>query len=296
MLCLAALVACGTDQTDTSSPSAQGGRTPSPHSTATPEPSHPATPLSRESFPVVVGPESVAGWWDGSRWVPAEGRMPEIPAGAGEVYTIVRLADPLTTAPGSAPEAGCETIPGAASIDIPGVVRQLRLDPPPIAISEVANPRPRPVEVLSPDSAAYRLAAAEALRERGVEDPEPRVVQVVRSDLDGDGRDEVVVVTERIGDSEGLIARTGDYSVVFLRRVVDERPVTTLVSESIPKPQPEQTPFVLSHRVSAVADLNGDGRMEIALSQRYYEGAAVTFFELRADGSVVEVLSSGCGA
>ena len=37
-------------------------------------------------------------------------------------------------------------------------------------------------------------------------------------------------------------------------------------------------------RVLGVADLNGDGRMEVALHTWYYEGAGVTVFEFDGDG------------
>lgn len=238
----------------------------------------------------------MAGWWTGERWVRAEGRMAEIPALEGESYKIVRLSDPITIASGSAPRAGCETVPGAASIEMPGLGRDLGLGPPPIAVSEVDDPRPRRVEELDPSAEVYRNAAAELLRQKGIDDAGDAVVQVVMGDLEGDGRNEVVVVAERIDDAQGLFGRPGDFSVVFLRRVVDDKPVASVVKESLPDPEAEQTPFVMSHRISAMADLNGDGRMEIAVSGRYYEGAEVSFHEVGPDGAVSEVLSSGCGA
>jgi hypothetical protein len=48
-------------------------------------------------------------------------------------------------------------------------------------------------------------------------------------------------------------------------------------------------------RVLGVADLNGDGRMEIALRNWYYEGAGVTVFEFGGDGAT-PVMDNGCGA
>jgi hypothetical protein len=104
-----------------------------------------------------------------------------------------------------------------------------------------------------------------------------------------------VIVTERIADP-GLYARAGDYSFVLLRRLVGEAVVTTVVAESVPDLTPNTTPFVQSHRVAAMADLNGDGRMEITVANRQYEGAGVAVHELQPDGAVPVVMEVDCGA
>ena len=44
-----------------------------------------------------------------------------------------------------------------------------------------------------------------------------------------------------------------------------------------------------------MADLNGDGRMEVVLSQRYYEGSSTVVYEFGDDGRLHQVLSAGCG-
>ena len=250
---------------------------------------------SPSGIAVVVGPDSVAGWWDGDGWVLADDGPSEVPVTGGEIYSLIRLDEPITTAEGSAATEGCETNPGTSRIEIPGLERVFDDDPPPLALSGVAEPRPREIEILDPQGPVYREAAAELLKERGVTTP-AEVVQVLRSDLDGDGKDEVVVAAERLTDKKSLLAQAGDYSIVFVRRVVDEKVTTTVVGESIPTLQPNETPYINSQRISALADLNGDGRMEITVSGRYYEGAGMVFYELKQDGTFEEVLRSGCGA
>lgn len=94
------------------------------------------------------------------------------------------------------------------------------------------------------------------------------------------------------GSTRALYAKVGDYSLVFVRRLVDSRLVTTVISSSIATDA--QSPFATFYRVSALADLNGDGRMEVALSSKDYEGAGVAVYELQPDGSLPEVLASGC--
>lgn len=239
----------------------------------------------------IVSAEGVLGSWSGSAWVPWEPRaVPPI----GDEYQVVRLDEPITTTVG---RAGVDCAPtGLPTIDV-----GLRLDgdtlaPLPIAVAGVPDPRPRPVEVLDPSARVYRDAASAVVADLGIDDPAPQVRQVVRGDLDGDGAAEVVVVAERITDPAAWYAAEGDYAVVFMRRVAGGDFVTSVVASSIPHPEPASTPNAEVYRVAAMADLNGDGRMEVVLDGDYYEGSWTVVHELRPDGSVPEVLSAGCGA
>lgn len=245
---------------------------------------------------VVVGPDSVAGWWDGSRWVRAGGSSP-VPVEGGESYKLVGLDSEVGQAAGSEVMEGCEPVPGSSKIEIEGLQRSFTdpLEETRIAVTGVADPVPRRA-VQVPSSAAYAEAARSLLAERGVQVEDPNIVQVVSVDLDGDGRDEVAVVAERIADQQGLSGRPGDYSLVFVRSFAGEQVVTSVIAETVAEDEPGVTPFVQSHRVSAAADLNGDGRMELAVAGKYYEGAGVVFYELGRDGRMSDILSSGCGA
>lgn len=248
---------------------------------------------SSGSVAVTVSPSGVAGWWDGQSWVAADGKRP-VPVSGGELYSVLRVTGPVVAQRGSEAKEQCETDPGTASIEIAGLERDGSW-PGPIAVSGVANPRRRTTSVLDTAAKVYREAAGKVLAERKIDDPDADVVQALRTDLEGDGKDEVVIVAERIADP-GLYARAGDYSFVLLRRLVGETVATTVVAESIPDLTPNTTPFVQSHRVAAIADLNGDGRMEIAVANRQYEGAGVSVRELRPDGSIPAVMEVDCGA
>lgn len=226
--------------------------------------------------------------------MPADGQRP-VPISGDESFSIVRSTGPIFQLKGSKVDEGCETNPGSSTIAIPGLEGD-DSEPGPIAVWGVESPRPRPTTLLDPAAAVYRKAAGQVLAERGIDDPDADLAQVVRADLDGDGKDEVVVVAERIADQGGLYAKPGDYSFVLLRRVVNDAAVTTVVAESVPDPDPAATPFIQSHRVSAIADLNDDGRMELVLEGRYYEGIGVTVHELQPDGTMPTVIGSGCGA
>ena len=52
--------------------------------------------------------------------------------------------------------------------------------------------------------------------------------------------------------------------------------------------------FLEQYRVLDVADYNGDGRMEVAVSAWYSEGAGVAVFTFDG-GELNEALATGCG-
>ena len=89
-------------------------------------------------------------------------------------------------------------------------------------------------------------------------------------------------------------SRAGDYSLVFLRKVVQGKVVTRIITgEYYPKAKKFNAPA--EHRVIGVLDLNGDGILEIVLSGRYYEGDWVEAY--RVDGAkIIKLFSMGCGA
>jgi FG-GAP repeat len=105
----------------------------------------------------------------------------------------------------------------------------------------------------------------------------------------------VFVVVERLTDPEGLIAGKGDYSVVFMRRMVAGELRTFVVAQWIADSGAGGTRFVQAHDLDALADLNGDGRMEVVVGYRYYEGAGTAVYEVAPNGGLVQVLHRGCG-
>ncbi len=77
---------------------------------------------------------------------------------------------------------------------------------------------------------------------------------------------------------------------------VETRAADTVLSTAVDQAAGADTfPLIERYRVLDVADLNGDGRMEVLVHAWYYEGAAVLVYTY--DGtSLTEVLATGCGA
>lgn len=118
---------------------------------------------------------------------------------------------------------------------------------------------------------------------------------MLRFDLEGDGTDEVAITAKRMvdGDPSPRIG-AGDYALVALRRLAGGV-VHTLLLEGEFYPEAHEFAAPNEFTLTNVLDLNGDGRMEIVVDSRYYEGFAVAVFDITAAGAR-GVLGAGCGA
>lgn len=209
----------------------------------------------------------------------------------GETYRFYSLTGELGDAPGSPPaplgEPCTETL-GVSFASLP--VRTGGL----VAVGGPIKALPRVPKLVSTDQKVYNEAAAVILRQKGIAHPNVRLTQVIRVDLDGDGSEEVLVCASHYAQGLSSHASPGDYSMVFLRRKVQGKVVTSLIEgDFFPKGVKFGAPG--EHRVGAVLDLNGDGIMEIILFGRYYEGDWVTAY--RVEGIRIDkIFAAGCGA
>ena len=239
--------------------------------------------------PLVVTGFGALGWWDGSNWVQVESGT-ALPVAGGEDYQVAFVGLEATIS-GGAPTTLCEPL------DNPGVELENELvlgdwpGPLGVAVSAPWILVPHLVEDIE-DDGTYSALASELLAERGLDVPEPAIKQLLQVDLEGDGVNEVLVVAEDV--SAGLFAEDGDYSIAFMRRTVEGDVRTAILGESVVVTA--DSPVVTSFSVGAVADLNGDGRMEVVVSTAYYEGVGVDVWEYVDDdlGPTMQV-SAGCG-
>lgn len=177
---------------------------------------------------------------------------------------------------------------------------------PVLAVSCPWNPAPRKTKVCDPANKTYQNAAAAVLKAAGVTDPQVRVNQILRVDLDGDGEEEAIVSANTFvpGDPDEdhpeirpLPAHTarGFHSLVFVRRLVGDSVQTTMLVQEIARPRQGREAMPVTNKVVAVLDLNGDGRMEVVSHGRYYEGEWLNIFEVEGLAAKI-VLTTGCGA
>lgn len=143
----------------------------------------------------------------------------------------------------------------------------------------------------------YIQAVREFLESRGLREPEVKITQTIRVDLEGDGEEEVLISATNYLAAPGRIpssAPAGSYSVVLLRRVTNGKVVTQMLEgEFYPEAKEFNAPS--AHRLAAVLDLNGDGALEVVIDSAYYEGASMAVY-VCTPGEIKKVLSAGCGA
>jgi uncharacterized protein (DUF2141 family) len=158
------------------------------------------------------------------------------------------------------------------------------------------DPMPRAPKAIDLNSAAYKKIVADVLRTKKITKTTIKLTQAVRIDLEGDGKEEVLI-TATFFDSGNIMpsAKRGNYSFVMIRRIVGKAVQNTVVdgefyTKNVEFGAPNE------YKISAIADLNGDGKMEIIMHSAYYEGSSSWVYEMK-NGKATEVkaLSIGCG-
>ena len=122
---------------------------------------------------------------------------------------------------------------------------------------------------MSASISAYREAVRDQLTEYGFNNPEINVDQVYQVDLDGDGADEVLILANH--NQDGMYRNyvtAGDYSLLLLRYLENGQPITLpLYQRWITQDSKLYLPGLVE--LQGVADLNGDGVMEIIAKEHY---------------------------
>ena len=229
----------------------------------------------------------------GGQWLKPEAAAGLIPG--GENYRLYTLTGEAGDSVGGKPAKGEDACADTLYVTLtPFPAGRGSL----VAVAGPWNAMPRKLKIASPESQVYKDAAAALLRRKGIVNPKVNLTQVIQVDLDGDGEEEVLVSAtnyERF-TAGGLTpnARAGDYSLVFLRKVVQGQVVTKIITGEY---YPEAKKFAgpAEHRIIGVLDLNGDGILEIVLSGRYYEGDWVEAYRVQG-AKIIKLFSMGCGA
>jgi hypothetical protein len=240
-------------------------------------------------MPLVTTDFGALGWWDDG-WFDAESEG-ELPVVGGEDYQTVVL-DTVSATTGGPQTTVCEPL------DLLGVTLSdaelLGSFPGPygVAISAPWDLQPHLFEVLT-DDGTYAGFASELLANRGLDVADPVVKQLIRTDLEGDGVNEVLVVAEDV--TPGYLLETGDYSLAFMRKAIEGEVQTAVLGETVVLG--EEGTFAGMYTYGGVADLNADGKMEIILDVAYWEGFSVWVFEYANDDiGPSMVLDTGCGS
>ncbi len=134
------------------------------------------------------------------------------------------------------------------------------------------NLQPRISQMLECDSKIYNQVVKKLLAMKGLPKSFIQIKQAYKVDLEGDGTDAVVIAATHYKQDASPSAAAGDYSFVTVRKIIGSKVEEILVDGDFHKKGVEfGAPNV--YEVSAIADLNGDGKMEVVVYGEYYECA-----------------------
>lgn len=164
-----------------------------------------------------------------------------------------------------------------------------------ISISGDWNAIPRIPKMQSNDLDVYKKIIKDILKQNGLENVSINIQQNYRIDLDNDGKEEVLIKAEYIKKVSPTCDK-GTYSLILLRKIVNEKVENILLVKDIfAKDSGWGGKTTTSNAIYSLADFNGDGKIEILLSQDYYEGYFYNLYEISGNQFKV-VLSTGEGA
>jgi hypothetical protein len=207
-----------------------------------------------------------------------------------EDYQTVRL-DEVAMTTGGPQAVVCEPL-GLIGVELdePALLGEFP-GPLGVAISAPWTLQPHLFEEIA-DDGSYAGFAADLLSDRGLDVASPVIKQLFRTDLEGDGVNEVLVVAEDV--PANFLMEPGDYSIAFMRKVVQGEVQTAVIHETVA--HDEEDTFAGAHSFGGVADLNNDGKTELITGSAFFEGFTVTIWEyVNDDLGPVAVLDIGCG-
>lgn len=154
---------------------------------------------------------------------------------------------------------------------------------------------PKPIDLKDP---TYVQIVSDVLKSAGIRNPEVKIAQAYSVDLDGDGNQEVVIVANRFAkglrESSGIPSQTspGDYTLVMVHKTIDGKDQNIFIVKAA-WPTGVGGGLPRANHLSAVADLNGDGHMELVIFNAYFEGSGSDALQIKGN-KVTNVLSCSC--
>ena len=134
-------------------------------------------------------------------------------------------------------------------------------------------------EELSPDNEIYRQVVLDWLKEAGVPDPQPGTLHIYRIDLEGDGTDEIFISAAHLDGSQHF-TKSGDYSMLLMRRVVGNTAVTLPVIADIYQSREAEITYPRTYLPGNFIDLNQDGILEVVVDYQRWEGDGALVFQI----------------
>jgi hypothetical protein len=237
----------------------------------------------------------VVGALEGSKWAAADslasGSIAKIKSGLKTVMFTLKGTVGRAMAGGKLDVGACDWNRTT------GISTPVKLEFPTYAIDAAWNPVPRASKTLPSANATYTALVAAELKKYKAAKP-ARVTQIVQADLDGDKQLEVLIVAQSL-DNAYAMNNTGDYSLVLVRKIVAGKVQTfKLIEHYIEKGYDPATDTGAqqgsTNGISAIADIDGNGSMEVFVDGVVYEGYGVSIYSWNGKG-FTRLIDWGCG-
>ena len=184
-----------------------------------------------------------------------------------EVYRIYTMGDfagrCLGAVPVSAPVPCAENWRVTFSPPIEGVV----------AIGGEWNALPRLPKLVS--SALFIPTVKKIAKDYGITKPKIGKVEAYSIDLDGDRKNEYIVSARYFENEVQESSNAGEYSMVFVKR---GKEILFVSSNFYLNDGNYNLP--ISHKLTGIVDINGDGSMELVVRSRNKEGSQTSIYHL----------------
>ena len=160
------------------------------------------------------------------------------------------------------------------------------------------NVMPRLPQAIDPKDPTYVQVVSDILKREGIREPEVDITQAYKIDLDGDGKDEVVIVANRyakgLQELSGVANETaaGDYTLVLVRKTIGGTVQNIILAKAVWL-KGNEGPLPRANHLSAIADLNGDGVMELVFYDAYHEGSGSVVIQIRGSKATT-ILECSC--
>ncbi len=151
---------------------------------------------------------------------------------------------------------------------------------------------PRQPVTLDINDPAVNASVTNFLRTKGIKNSPTRITEALSIDLDGDGTAEEIITGYYYSRWEQFDLSTGDYSFALLRVGSGRAKKNFLMDGQFVGAEVYHD--YAEHSIVGVADLNADGRMEIAIKSTHSESDRQMIFEFR-NGKAVMLFDESCG-
>lgn len=155
-----------------------------------------------------------------------------------------------------------------------------------IAISAAFDPLAQKVSQIE-DTSSYEPLVDRILEDKKIS-AKAEITRAYKVDLEGNGKERVFVKAANVKGLDLFEGKDNSYSFIF--SVSDGQDQSYQILSGYFNSPDTENELALDHSIFAFADLNGDGKLEIAAQQSYYEGVRYTIYEYK-DGNYIEVLS-----